>query len=141
LLSTAHNAKYFRFRQSEMQNLLHCTSGDAKSLGFHWPRWVWFMHDPSLDRRSLPSRPDWAANGGGKMGTQFLGLETGTPLSDTPHRKAGYKLQKHNSGWEYLLPRTFTNPKAAAIYGCQTYARYDFNMFAMAQRNSFFSWN
>jgi hypothetical protein len=33
------------------QNLLHCTSRDAKSLGFHWPRWVWFMNDPSLDRR------------------------------------------------------------------------------------------
>jgi hypothetical protein len=33
----------------------------CKSLGFHWPRPIWFMHDPSLDRRSLLSRPDWAA--------------------------------------------------------------------------------
>jgi hypothetical protein len=27
------------------QNVLHFTSRDAKPPGFHWPRWVWFMHD------------------------------------------------------------------------------------------------
>jgi hypothetical protein len=38
-ISTA-SIKIFCIRQSQMQNILHCTSRDAKSLGFDWPRWV-----------------------------------------------------------------------------------------------------
>jgi hypothetical protein len=46
----------FGFRQPRSKSF-GFDSLNAKSLGFHWPRWAWFMHDPSLDRRSLPSRP------------------------------------------------------------------------------------
>jgi hypothetical protein len=41
------------------QNLLYSAPPDAKSLGFYWPRSIWFIHDPSLNRRSSPITEDF----------------------------------------------------------------------------------